>query len=65
MGDKMAATATMIDASEQKNEIKAGSICGFCGFDDEGDLLIAIEVSRMKPKRVVMFKEEMRNCSSQ
>jgi hypothetical protein len=61
LGDTIVATASMTDASEDRNKIDAGTICRFRGFDEDGDLLIAIDNMRTKPQHVMMFRDELQN----
>ena len=64
-GDKIVATANVIDASENRNKITAGTLCRFCGFDEDGDFLICIGAGRMKNRRLTIFREELLKFSLQ
>ena len=64
-GDNLVATASMTDASEERNEVASGTICKFRGFDKDGDFIVCVGAGRLKSRRVSMFREELLNISLQ
>ena len=64
-GDNLVATTSVVDASEERREIPAGAICKFCGFDEDGDLIVCMGAGRLKSRRISIFREELLNFSLQ
>ena len=55
-GEVLKATAIIVDATERKNEIPAGTCCRYIGRDDDGD--VVLNVGTLGAERVI-FKEDL------
>ena len=64
VGDNLVATASIMDATEDKKVIPAGVRCKFFGFDSDGDVLLGLlDQGTPRPLRRVIFHEDLDSLS--